>query len=125
MDHSDQATAEKNILKGTKFKRLMQNGWLRDLTSAWLLYQQGRYDQALKKTDKVNSHFEEDSEGISGYQADAALTLLRAHIYLKQNQPAKAKEELETYKGGADGGNIFIPKVYRSWIAEAQASTQK
>jgi tetratricopeptide (TPR) repeat protein len=118
MDDSMTSEAAKDFEKGLKVADAKQNPWLRDLTSAWLLYQQGQYAEALKKTDQVRAYFSKDKAGIRGCQAKSALKLLRAHIFIKQGALTQAREELAAYRDDNLGGLIYIPKVYRSWIAE-------
>jgi tetratricopeptide (TPR) repeat protein len=125
LDHSKAKAAtgylaeySENIAK--RRKSLKPNA-LVNLTTAWLLYSQGKFAEALKATDVVKNIFEDD-EGymhISSYQLEAANHLLRSHILHKLNRAAEAKKELEAYRESGCRGALFVPKAYRDWVGKA------
>lgn len=102
-------------------KGFQTNKSLVDLTSAWILYSQGKYSEAYEKTVSMEKQSSDSWGGISAFQSSAANHLLRSHILLKLERESEAQKELAIYRKSGCFGTSLIPKTYRSWIGEAQA----
>lgn len=109
LDRSAPSGADKFLKNGHKSAYY---DWVLNVPRAWVAYEQGNYKRALSLSNKGMD---------MDKQAEAAMSLLRSHIYRQQKKVAEAKEALQTYTSQGRSGIAFIPKPYRHWITEARA----
>ena len=116
LDESKTTAADLVLRLGKNMPQFRQNKSLRDLVTAFWLFQKGDYSKAFKYTHRGVIRIDKHYTDYRLRNEMAAESILRAHIYLKLNDHTGALSEFKDYKDNGAPGTIFIPKVYRDWI---------
>ncbi len=95
-----------------------------ELVTCWTLYAEGNVGACLKMTDRFDfSHHETDD--LVEANEEAAIRLLRKHLFMELSQPAKAAEEQVAYDRAGCSGKVFLPLPYRTWLDQGKERASK